>query len=97
VARGHDSIWYLGLEMGAGGTHILFMIWFGLVLLVFMAIFLRRVVMPMALGFGIGVVVFFAAPLLKFTAVPEIILFCAAAGLAIGMGRVLMFGDGAKE
>lgn len=70
------------------------MIWAILGLLILLAVFMRRMMLPMFFGLVIGAGVFLAAPVFKFEAAPELIMFCGAAGFILGLGRILLFGNG---
>jgi len=61
------------------------------------AVFLRRLMMPMIFGFIIGTGVYFAAPMLEFTASPELIIFCGLAGLTLGLVRSILWIPGVKK
>ena len=70
------------------------MFWLMIALVILLAFFAWRVFLPAFFGAVIGAAVFLIAPLFRFDAAPELIMFCGAAGLIFGLGRVVLFGGG---
>lgn len=67
------------------------MIWVYLAILILLAVFLRRIMLPMLFGAAIGGAVVLVAPLFRFEAAPELIIFCAVTGLVFGIGRAVLW------
>ena len=71
--------------------------WFLLACVVLGVVFLRRLVLPMLLGFAIGALVYFAAPMFQFDSDAMLILFCGMAGLVLGLVRSFIWLPATKK